>query len=186
MAKKNDLKNFRQDFDLWFDESFNKAIKGIFNVLGTEEVSPVYTGYFASSWRVTAGATAQIASRRLQKETREESDKNRRTKEPWASVYNERFGSNRDAWVPNKKGKILPRFPDIPYIDYLETPVVNIANVTAYAAYALENPSVATYVQGQLKNDIDRAFKTTPDKVRLRLATTPQGGRQQLTDLFDR
>ena len=68
MAKKRRPDKFAEDYNLWFDESFNKAIRGIFKVL--PEVSPVYTGYFASSWKVTAGATAQVASRAIGKESR--------------------------------------------------------------------------------------------------------------------
>lgn len=183
MAKKRHLDNFAEDYNLWFDESFNKAIRAIHKVL--PEVSPVYTGYFASSWRVTAGATAQAASRALKKESKKDSDRYRRTKSPWAEVYKAR-NDQHNAYFSGKTGEIRPRFTDIPYIDYQATPVVNIGNVVAYAAYALENPSVATYVQGQLKGDLDRAFKTTPQNVRFRIATGPAArqGNVSYTELF--
>ncbi len=183
MAKKRHPDNFAEDYNLWFDESFNKAIRAIFKVL--PEVSPVYTGYFASSWKVTAGATAQAASRAIRKETQKVSDRNRRTKSPWADVYKSR-DAQYNAYFSGKTGEVRPRFTDIPYIDYQATPVVNIGNVVAYAAYALENPSVATYVQGQLKGDLDRAFKTTPQNVRFRIATDPAArqGNVSYTELF--
>lgn len=183
MAKKRHPDNFAEDYNLWFDESFNKAIRAIFKVL--PQVSPVYTGYFASSWKVTAGATAQAASRAIRKETQKVSDRNRRFKSPWAEVYNDR-NAQHNAYFSGKTGKVKPRFIDIPYVDYQATPVVNIGNVVAYAAYALENPSVATYVQGQLKGDLDRAFKTTPQNVRFRIATDPAArqGYVSYTELF--
>ena len=192
---KNDLLDFdpANDFEAYFDRALNKAVPAILSALASPDNSPVYTGYFASSWRVAAGKTAQQASGRLGKEDRATTRANRETGDtPWAAIFRQRdsFGNARG---PKSKsgGYISSMFPEVPYINFQKDPVINIGNVASYAGYALENPIVATFVQGtgpgQLQGVIDRAFKETPDGVRLSVATglrSRAAGSVQYTDLL--
>ena len=192
---KNDLLDFdpANDFEAYFDRALNKAVPAILSALASPDNSPVYTGYFASSWRVAAGKTAQEASGRLGKEDRPTTRANRETGDtPWADIFRQRnsFGNARGP-KPKSGGYIKPRFSEVPYINFQKNPVINIGNVASYAGYALENPIVATFVQGtgpgQLQGVIDRAFKETPDGVRLRVATglrSRAAGSVQYTDLL--
>ena len=51
---KNDLLDFdpANDFEAYFDRALNKAVPAILSALASPDNSPVYTGYFASSWKV--------------------------------------------------------------------------------------------------------------------------------------
>ena len=57
MAKFADtnLFDFENDYEAYFDRAFNKLINKILDDLATPQNSPVYTGYFASSWKAQAG-----------------------------------------------------------------------------------------------------------------------------------
>lgn len=69
MAKSADhnLFDFETDYEAYFDRAFNKLINRIVDDLSTPENSPVYTGYFASSWQAKGNTGVTV-------ETQEKSD----------------------------------------------------------------------------------------------------------------
>lgn len=166
---RNDLYNISGDIEEWFDSSFNRLINRVVDTLSTEEVSPVYTGYFASSW------TAR--SRQVQAESRKTSDENRRDKsKPWASVYYKKTqgkGGAMTAWGVKKNiGEIQRRYPGPFYFNYKKSPTVFIGNTTFYRAYALEDGSVLAYVQ-DLAQEVQSAFSEKPRLATLRVGAEP-------------
>ena len=98
MAKLVDhnLDDFENDYEAYFDKAFNNLVEIAILRLSTEENSPVYTGYFASSWKARQG-------RRIDRESRKESDRQRRTRMPWKEAY--------EFKTTNSKGKETPWGP---------------------------------------------------------------------------
>ena len=163
-----DLKFIEGDTEEWFDRSFNALINSVVDTLSSREVSPVYTGYFASSW--TARQT------RVGPEPRKTSDLNRRTKDPWAGVYSKQTqgkGGALTSWgVKKNMGEIKRRYPGPFYFNYKQSPVVFIGNTTAYRAYALEDGNVLAYVQS-IGKEVKAAFAEKPRLATLRVGAEP-------------
>lgn len=150
MAKKNKLGDqVVDDFDNFFYDAFNKLVKETTSLLSSTEVVeryglPAYTGYFASSW--TAGYTRPSSN----KESADESQKNRSKEFPWSSVYRKEYSNPR----------IEPRFLDrVLSRDFDPSRTVYIGNKVNYAAYALEKGSVQVFVQGKLGEVVKKVFK---------------------------
>ena len=127
------------DFEQIFNQDFNKLIRKVHKGLSTKKRSPVYTGFFASSWKAqTMGVKAK--------------DKVENYK-PWAEFA--RIGKNL------KKGekppsKIEPRFSP-PTFDYKKGCFVG--NQAEYSNYVIEDPRIAKYVKNDIKNVIDENFQ---------------------------
>lgn len=165
---KNDLYRISGDIEEWFDSGFNRLINNVVDTLSTREVSPVYTGYFASSW------TAR--SRTVQADSRKKGDIDRRSKEPWASVYHAKTqgkGGALSAWgVKKNMGQIKRRYPGPFYFNFKKDPTVFIGNTAFYRAYALEDGNVLAYVQDMAK-EIQEAFRERPRLATLRVGAAP-------------
>jgi hypothetical protein len=163
-----DLSNFENEFESYFDNRFNQLINAVVSDLSTSIVSPVYTGYFASSW------TAR--ENNVQRESRATSDRNRREKEPWATVYNtptQGKGGAMTPWgVKKNMGEIKRRYPGPFYFNFKTTPTVYIGNTTYYRAYALEDGNVIAYVQ-DMRQKIEETFREKPVFGRVRVAAEP-------------
>ena len=162
-----DLFDFETDFEAYFDQGFNKFINDVVNDLSTPQNSPVYTGYFASSWKAQGGSA-------VRRENRATSDKNRREKEPWATVYHtktEGKGGVMTPWGVKKNiGSIQRRFGNNGYyFNFKKYPVVYIGNAAAYAAYALEDGLSLAYIQ-DVRTRVDAAFKESPRLASVRAA----------------
>tara|TARA_Y100000004_G_C8774252_1_gene352101 strand:- start:101 stop:673 length:573 start_codon:yes stop_codon:yes gene_type:complete len=164
-----DLSNFENEFDLYFDDRFNRLINAVVSDLSTSIVSPVYTGYFASSW------TAR--QNNVQREDGPTSDKNRRKKDPWADVYKKKTQGKGGAMTPwgvkKNMGEIKRRYPGPFYFNYKATPTVYIGNTTYYRAYALEDGNVIAYVQ-DMRPKIEEAFREKPVLGRVLVAAEPK------------
>jgi len=170
----SDLYRISGDIEEWFDNSFNKLINRVVDTLSTQEVSPVYTGYFASSW------TAR--SRQVQAESRKDSDSNRRNKAPWGGeaggnspyhVKTQGKGGAMTAWgVKKNRGEIQRRYPGPFYFNYKKSSPVFIGNTTFYRAYALEDGNVLAYVQ-DLAQEVQNAFREKPRLATLRVGAEP-------------
>lgn len=117
---------FEREARAGLDEAFNSLIR----LIATElpEVSPVYTGFFASSWQVSlSGPPAP----------RDEV----KNFEPWAQIKREKRSR-----FPSFPSVIDPRF-DIPRVTIKDQ--VYIGNTAKYARYALERPSqIVSYIAG--------------------------------------
>ena len=89
--------------------------------------------HFASSWKASTQRTSP-------KDKREDFV-------PWSNIK-PKSGNQR----------IEPRFT-VPQFNYKKQPTVYIGNATEYAAYALESPKVANFIQGEMRSLVQQTFK---------------------------
>jgi hypothetical protein len=162
-----DLFDFETDYEAYFDQGFNRFINTVVDDLSTPQNSPVYTGYFASSWKAQGGSA-------VRRESRKTSDRNRREKEPWSTVYHTptqgKDGVMTPFGVKKNMGEIKRRFGLNGYnFNFKKYPVVYIGNAAAYAAYALEDGLSLAYIQDVSKK-VDQAFRESPRLASIRAA----------------
>ena len=125
MAKRAGTDQIMPDLEAHMQESFNRLTREIMRKLATKKRSPVYTGFFASSW--------QASKRKIQPTDELE--------EPWLSIK-----KKKDANSGNKEYKIDPRFyPPDQEFNYKRR--VFIGNKVKYAVWALEDGRVQRFVQ---------------------------------------
>lgn len=162
MAKlvNHDLDDFDNDYEAYFDKAFNNLIQTTVAGLSTPTHSPVYTGLFASSWKARQ-------NRQIQRESREDSDRFRRTRKPWSKAYREKTTNSAGKttqWGPMPQGDIslIKRRFKVPDFNYKKGPVY-IGNQVAYAQFALEDGRPLAFIQ-DMKKIVDNAFQ---EKLRL-------------------
>ena len=137
------VRNLPKDLDKTISRDFNNLIKDVHRKLSTKKRSPVWTGFFASSWEASTSAIqpTEIAE----------------NFEPWKSIKFERsldFFTRRKAGppytkqTPPKNPKIKPRFPVRRAFNYKKA--VFIGNRAKYSIYALEGGKVQSFIQGSL------------------------------------
>ena len=148
------------DVEAKLNADFNQLIKKIHKILSTKKRSPVYTGFFASSWKVqTMGVKAVDKVEDFQ---------------PWASIKK----AKKDSWnkdsvkSKNTTYKIQPRFPVDKTFNIKRS--VFIGNRAKYAAYALEGGKIQNFIQGRMKKIIRDNMKEKKGK--LFLAKDISGG----------
>jgi len=128
----------------YLNQSFNELVQNIANDL--PGVSPVDTGFFASSWK--AGTQKPQAVEKVEEEA------------PWSILKKSRDASGNQYVSTSQKrlnAVIRPRHK-VPSFRY--TQKVFIGNTVEYAVYALESGEIQQYVQGyQLKARFEEAFK---------------------------
>ena len=155
-------RSIADDIEKKMFDDFDRFVKFTVYELSTDfntgGVSPVYTGYFASSW--TAAQSGYV-----RKEDPITSQENRSTKDPW-----------RDAWESRgaEPGEIKERFIGSVMkrtFDFRKT--VRIGNTTSYAAFAMQKGQVAFFVQGDLRKLVDRYFGDRRDMADLRVGDRP-------------
>ena len=134
------------DVEAQLNADFNKLIRKVHKGLSTKKRSPVYTGFFASSWKVqTMGVKAK--------------DKVENFK-PWSEIKLE-FDKGGDSWKPAgsrpSNPKVQPRFKVEKTFNF-KRPVF-IGNRAKYAAYALEGGKVQVFIQGELGKLIKETMK---------------------------
>jgi hypothetical protein len=125
-------------------ESFNRLILTILRRLATKKRSPVYTGFFASSWKAN---TSPIKA-------------NDELEEPWLGLSKAKWNDKA-----NKDYKIDPRFyPPNKVFNYKQR--VYIGNTAKYAVYALESGKVQQFVQGpEMAKLFGEAFKPRAPRI---------------------
>ena len=135
------VRNLPKDLDKKISRDFNDLIKDVHRKLSTEKRSPVWTGFFASSWEASTSAiqATEIAE----------------NFEPWKSIKLERSidyftrkkaGTPYTKQPPPKNPKIEPRFPVRRAFNYKKA--VFIGNRAKYSVYALEGGKVQSFIQG--------------------------------------
>ena len=110
------------------NQDFNGLIREIHRSLSTKKHSPVWTGFFASSWKVQTSAVKAVDK---------VEDFN-----PWKTIKRQ-ITSTKPA-----NYKIQPRFP-VEKTFNIKRPVW-IGNRAKYAAYALEGGKIQNFIQGRL------------------------------------
>ena len=138
MAKRKDLLKSDPVADLQaqINADFNSVVRKTHKSLSTKTHSPVYTGFFASSWKVqTTGVRAKDDIRRFK---------------PWADIKKASTKSINGKWVSTKPSNptIRIRYP-VKRTFNIERPVF-IGNRAKYAAYALEGGKIQNFIQGRL------------------------------------
>jgi len=140
------LKDLPKDLDKKISRDFNRLIKDVHNELSDEENMPVWTGFFASSWK--ASNTPVQATHKVE------------DFQPWASIKRERsldFFARQKAGPPYTKQTrpenpvIRPRFPvgqGERIFNYRKA--VWIGNKAIYSQYVLESGEIQEFVQGKL------------------------------------
>ena len=155
------LRDLPKDLDKNISRDFNALIKKVHRTLSTKKHSPVYTGFFASSW-VAQGSPVKPRDA-IEKFS------------PWAGSKQQattEFLRNRNANAGNKstgyynvKPVIEPRFPVKRAFNYRRS--VFIGNRVEYSVYALEGGKLQLFIQGSLGRMIK---ETMTDKGKLFLA----------------
>ena len=137
MAVRN-LKDLPKDLDKKISRDFNAFISEVHTELSKEENMPVWTGFFASSWKASntpVSATHDIMDY-----------------QPWASIKQEVFeGFKLTGRSEKPEGIVQPRFPvgeGERIFSYRKG--VFIGNKANYSQYVLESGEIQTFVQGQL------------------------------------
>ena len=120
------------DLEQQLNSDFNALISLTVEGLSSD-ISPVDTGFFASSWKAS---------------TQRPQAKDEKT-EPW-STYKQ--GSNQKT--------IKPRYP-VPEFNYKRQPTVYIGNTAVYALQAFASPKsgIPQFVQGEMGDKIRNAFQ---------------------------
>ena len=146
------------NIEAMINSDFNKVIKEAHRRLSTKKHSPVWTGFFASSWKAqTMGVRA----------TEKAENHN-----PWKAIKYERsldFFEKRKAGppftkqLPPENPKIQIRYP-INKTFNINKPVF-IGNRAKYAAFALEGGKIQNFVQGVLPQIINKNMKEKKGKL---------------------
>ena len=142
MAKSDNLGDITPDLKDNLERDLNEFVRQALSELSTETNSPVDTGFFASSWTASTQRTR--------------ADQPREDYGPWKNLKADRKGGRAVGYT------IEPRFiNDIKY-NFKPFSTVFIGNRAKYAAFALEEGTVQSYVQGKLKDKVRQTFKEKP------------------------
>ena len=147
MAKRKDLlKNDPMgDLQAQLNSDFNAVITKTHKSLSTKTHSPVWTGFFASSWKVqTTGVKAKDDIRKFK---------------PWANIKKASTKVVNGKWVSTRPSNptVRIRYPNKRTFN-IERPVF-IGNRAKYAAYALEGGKIQNFIQGRLAKIIKDTMK---------------------------
>ena len=161
-----------KDLESQLNADFNQLVRKVHRGLSTKKRSPVYTGFFASSWKAqTMGVRAKDKVENFKPWSGfAEIGKNKPYNPPnkvEARFPVERVFSIKKAkktsWNKNlpsagdKSYKIQPRFPVEKTFNFKKP--VFIGNRAKYAAYALERGKVQVFIQGELGKLIKETMK---------------------------
>jgi|TARA_R100000149_G_C5792706_1_gene83523 hypothetical protein len=155
MVKKRDFQKSDPIVDLkaQINADFNSVINKTHRSLSTKTHSPVWTGFFASSWKVaTTGIKARDDARKFA---------------PWKSIRKQEsidFFNRKPSRRPSNP-TIRIRYPNRRTFN-IDKPVF-IGNRAKHAAYALESGKVQNFIQGRLAKIIRDTMKERPTKGRI-------------------
>lgn len=171
MARQKDFKksNPIADVTAQINADFNSVIRKTHKGLSTKTHSPVYTGFFASSWKVqTTGVKAKDDIRKFR---------------PWSNIKKNSTKSINGRWVSTRPSNptVRIRYP-VNRTFNIKRPVF-IGNRATHAAFALEGGKVQNFIQGRMARIIKDTMKEkrTKGKIFLQSRQTPgfgQSGKQ--------
>ena len=131
------------DLEAQLNRDFNTVIRKAHRSLGTKKHSPVYTGFFASSWKVAN--TPPKAKDDILKF------------KPWSEIKRQSKGKR-----PSNP-KVQPRFKVSRTFNIKKT--VFIGNTVKYASYALEGGKIQNFIQGRMGQIIKENMKEKKGKL---------------------
>ena len=167
MARKKDFLKSDPvgDIEAQLNADFNAVIKKTHKSLSTKQHSPVWTGFFASSWKAqTTGVKAKDDIRRFK---------------PWANIKKQNSFSQNGRWNSKRPSNptIRIRYP-VNRTFNINRPVF-IGNRAKHAAYALEGGKIQNFIQGRMAKIINDTMreKRTKGRIFLQSRQTPGFGR---------
>ena len=125
------------DLEAQLNSDFNTVIRKAHRSLGTKKHSPVYTGFFASSWKVA--------------NTSPKAKDDIKNFKPWSEIKRQSKGKR-----PSNP-KVQPRFKVTRKFNIKKT--VFIGNTVKYASYALEGGKIQNFIQGRMGQIIKENMK---------------------------
>ena len=133
------VRNLPKDLDKKISRDFNDLIKDVHRKLSSEKRSPVWTGFFASSWKAS--------------NTPVQADQDVMSHQPWASIKQEVFEGFKltKQSIRPENPVVQPRFAvgeGERIFNYRKG--VFIGNRANYSEYVLESGEIQNFVQGQL------------------------------------
>ena len=155
MARRKDLlkSNLEADLKAQINADFNSVIRKTHKSLTTKTHSPVWTGFFASSWKVqTTGVKAKDDIRKFQ---------------PWSNIKRASTKSINGKWVSTRPSNptIKMRYPTKRTFN-IDRPVF-IGNRAEYAAYALKGGDIQKFIQGRMAKIINDTMSEKKTKGRI-------------------
>ena len=133
------FRDLPKDLDKKISRDFNNLIKDVHSELTSEQNMPVWTGFFASSWKAS--------------NTPVQPDQDVMSHQPWASIKYEVFLGFKSTGQSRRPDNpvVQPRFPvgeGERIFNYRKG--VFIGNRANYSEYVLESGEIQNFVQGQL------------------------------------
>ena len=133
------FRDLPKDLDKKISRDFNNLIKDVHSELTSEQNMPVWTGFFASSWKAS--------------NTPVQPDQDEMSHQPWASIKHEVFEGFKltKQSIRPENPVVQPRFPvgeGERIFNYRKG--VFIGNRANYSEYVLESGEIQNFVQGQL------------------------------------
>ena len=133
------LKELPKDLNKKISRDFNNLVKDVHAELSSEQNMPVWTGFFASSWKAS--------------NTPVQPDQDVMSHQPWASIKQEVFEGFKltKQSIRPENPVVQPRFPvgeGERIFNYRKG--VFIGNRANYYEYVLESGEIQNFVQGQL------------------------------------
>lgn len=164
MARKKDFLKSDPiaDIKAQINADFNSVVNKTHKSLSTKTHSPVWTGFFASSWKVqTTGVKSKDDIKRFK---------------PWSNIKRSSTKVVNGRWVSTKPSNptIRIRYPNRRIFN-IDRPVF-IGNRAKYAAYALESGKVQKFVQGRMAKIINDTMKEKRTKGRIFLQSRQSPG----------
>lgn len=160
MAKRAGVDQIIPDLEAHLQESFNDLVRTTMKRLATKKRSPVWTGFFASSWKAQLSPVQPVD--RVQDFS------------PWSELAETKRNAAWNKETVPKAYTIKPRFyPPERQFSYKRR--VYIGNSAEYAIYALENGKVQSFIQGpEMARLVKEKFKER--KPLLSVASTAKEG----------
>ena len=150
------------DITAQINADFNTVINKTHKSLSTKTHSPVWTGFFASSWKVqTTGIRAKDDIRKFK---------------PWSNINKASKKVIAGKWISERPGNptIRIRYPNRRRFTIKNT--VFIGNRAKHAAYALEGGKIQNFIQGRMAKIIRDNMKEKKTKGRIFLQSRQSPG----------
>lgn len=154
-----DIKHMKKDLMNRLTDDLNGLVQVALEELAKEEVSPVLTGFFASSWKAST--------------TRPRARDERERFSPWDKIQTVTMKGGYVKLAPGERPIIQPRHA-IPTFKLNQN--VFIGNTTKYASDALASPKsqILGFVQGEMRDLVKSVFSDAKNRSRIRIATQQQ------------
>ena len=149
------------------DADFAQTIRDLHASLSSEEGSPVYTGFLASSWKVRR---EPIKDRESVYEVSPWSGIRRQLDAVWAKDKEERRRKRRE--LSNQIAVVDPRFPVNTAYKFIDADIY-IGNAAEYAGYSAEDQRLSNFIQQEAGEIIKDNMR---DKGKIFLGVKPGTG----------